>query len=195
MNKRCCRYFGGMLTSQTNWLNKMAAKGYRLSRTGKALYEFVECTPGAYQYSVEFIGQKSAEGAADYVRFLEDCGYRVFFKNINLNWSVGKVVARPWAERGGQIAASGTTLNRELLIVEKKNDGKPFKLHTTCEDQANFCRQMRKPWLYLFLISTVLGIAMHTWVCGGFAVFSAVGLIAFQIELSRLERQSRLKEW
>jgi len=194
MSRKCYRYFGGLLTTQTNWLNKMAAKGYRLSRVEKALYEFEECDPGKYQYCVEFIGQKSAVSAAGYASFLENCGYRVFFKNINLNWNVGKIVARPWAERGGRIAASGTTLNRELLIVEKENDGKPFELHTTFEDRADCCRQMRRPWLYLFLISAVLGVAMRAWVWGIFTALSAVGLIAFQVELSKLDRQARSKE-
>ena len=34
---------------------------------------------------------------------------------------------RPWAEMGGCIATNATTFNRELLIVEKSNDGKPFE--------------------------------------------------------------------
>ena len=29
------RYFGGFLTSQEKWLNKMAQKGYQLVRVGK----------------------------------------------------------------------------------------------------------------------------------------------------------------
>lgn len=40
MSKKCYRFFGGLLTVQKNWLNKMAEKGYRLIRTGKLLYEF-----------------------------------------------------------------------------------------------------------------------------------------------------------
>ena len=65
-------------------------------------------------------------------------GYSVFYKNINLNYSVGKVRWRPWAEIGGRIATNTTTFNRELLIVEKENDGKPFELHTSYEDRANY---------------------------------------------------------
>ena len=60
-------------------------------------------------------------------------GYSVFYKNINLNYSVGKVRWRPWAEIGGRIATNTTTFNRELLIVEKENDGKPL----------NFIRPMK----------------------------------------------------
>ena len=44
-----------------------------------------------------FIGQKSKANAEDYHDFLEEMGYSVFYKNINLNYSVGKVRWRPWA--------------------------------------------------------------------------------------------------
>ena len=131
MNKKIYRFFGGLLTAQENWLNKMSEKGYRLIRTGKLLYEFEECKPGQFQYCVEFIGQKSKENAQNYHDFLEEMGYSVFYKNINLNYSVGKVRWRPWAEIGGRVATNTTTFNRELLIVEKENDGKPFDLHTS----------------------------------------------------------------
>ena len=98
MSKKCYRFFGGLLTVQKNWLNKMAEKGYRLIRTGKLLYEFEKCKPGQVQYCVEFIGQKSKANAEDYHDFLEEMGYSVFYKNINLNYSVGKVRWRPWAK-------------------------------------------------------------------------------------------------
>ena len=136
MSKKCYRFYGGLLVSQEKWLNKMAENGYKLIRTGKLLYEFEQCRPKQYQYCVDFVGQKSKESADDYAQFREDLGYRVFFKNINLDWNVGKVELRPWAEPGGRLAANSTTYNRELLIVEKENDGKPFELHTTYEDKA-----------------------------------------------------------
>ena len=104
------RYFGGFLTSQEKWLNKMAQKGYRLVRVGKLLYEFESCTPGQYQYAVEFVADKSKKDSQGYKEFLEGCGYKVFYKNINLNYSIGKVRFRPWAEGSGKIATNGTTL-------------------------------------------------------------------------------------
>lgn len=113
------RFFGGLLTAQEHWLNKMSEKGYRLIRAEKMLYEFEECKPDQVKYCVEFIGQKSKANASDYHEFLEGMGYKVFYKNINLNYSVGKVRLRPWAEKGGRIATNATTFNRELLIVEK----------------------------------------------------------------------------
>lgn len=123
----------------------MAEKGYRLIGTGKLLYEFEECKPNQVHYCVEFIGEKSKENALDYAHFLEDMGYTVFFKNSNLNYSVGKVRWRPWAEQGGRIATNSTTFQRELLIVEKENDGTPFALHTAYEDQEVYYRHLLQP--------------------------------------------------
>lgn len=45
MSKKCYRFFGGLLTAQEHWLNKMSEKGYRLIRAEKMLYEFEECKP------------------------------------------------------------------------------------------------------------------------------------------------------
>lgn len=152
MSKKYYRFFGGLLTAQEHWLNKMSEKGYRLIRAEKMLYEFEECKPDQVKYCVEFIGQKSKANASDYHEFLEGMGYKVFYKNINLNYSVGKVRLRPWAEKGGRIATNATTFNRELLIVEKDNDGKPFELHTSYEDKENYYRNLRNPWLLILLM-------------------------------------------
>ena len=45
MEKRY-RYFWTLLAAQSRWLNKMADRGLRLSRTEKLLYEFQPCAPG-----------------------------------------------------------------------------------------------------------------------------------------------------
>lgn len=195
MRKKFYRFYGGLIGLQRKWLNKMAGKGFRLVRTTKAMYEFETCDPGQYQYAVEFVGDKSKQSAADYARFLEECGYRIFFKNINLNYSVGKVRLRPWAEKGGRIATNATTFNRELLIVEKANDGKPFELHSTYEDQQKDCKNRRKPWLFLFLWSAAAGILFRHPVWWIFAAFSLAALIAFQMELAELKKQGRTREW
>lgn len=97
----------------------MSEKGYRLVRTGRVLYEFEECSPDEVTYCVEFIGEKSKENATDYADFWRIWATR-YFQNINLNYSVGKVRLRPWAEMGGCIATNATTFNRELLIVENQ---------------------------------------------------------------------------
>ncbi len=182
------RFFGGLLRSQEKWLNKMAALGYRLVRTEKLLYEFEGCAPDEFVYCVEYIGNKSRENAEDYRMFLEDLGYRVFYKNINLDYSAGRVYVRPWAEKGGRIATSETTHNRELLIVEKKNDGKPFELHTEPEDIAGYYRALRSPWLFMLLVFGLLGILLRSVVCGVFAAVALAGVILYQVKISRLGR-------
>ena len=97
---------------QERWLNKMAHGGYRLVRTGKLLYEFETCQAGEFAYCAEFIGHMAGERAEEYCGFLKDAGYRVFYKNINLNYSLGKIRFRPWADKGGKIATDFTTFNR-----------------------------------------------------------------------------------
>lgn len=75
-----------------------------------------------------------------------------------MNYSVGKVRLRPWAEKGGRIATNATTFNRELLIVEKDNDGKPFELHTSYEDKENYYRNLRNPWLLILLMFAIFAV-------------------------------------
>ncbi len=172
----------------------MSDRGWRLARTEKLLYEFEPCEPGQYRYCVEFVGHKSREDADRYVRFLEDCGCRVFFKNVNLNWNVGKVKVRPWAEKGGRLASNATTYNRELLIVEKENDGRPFELHTTCEDRAWYLKDCRRPVLFLFVMMAAAGIWKRSWLAGIFAVLALAALVWYQIALAKLKRRSELEE-
>lgn len=195
MRKKCYRYFGGLMRSQAKWLNKMSASGYRLVRTGKVLYEFEVCEPNEYQYCVEFIGAKARSGAEDYRQFLEDLGYRVLFKNINLHWSVGKVNGRPWAEPGGRLATSSTTLDKELLIIEKRNDGRPFELYTTNEDRIYNTRQMQKPWFYSFLLFMGCSLFMKHWFWGIFSVLYLIPTVLYQIEIGRLQKEANTKEW
>lgn len=195
MSKKCYRFFGGLLTAQEKWLNKKAEKGYRLIRTGKLLYEFEECKPDQVKYRIDFIGEKSKTGATDYKNFLEDMGYTVFYKNINLNYSVGKVRWRPWAEKGGRITTNATTFNRELLIVGKENDGKPFELHTSYEDKANYYSNLRNPWLLLLLLFGVLGVANRSLVAVIIAFFSLVPVIVYQLQIVKLKREANTKEW
>lgn len=195
MSKKCGRYFGGLLSSQARWLDKMSDRGWRLVRAERLIYEFEPCRPGQVRYCVEYIGNRSHADAEEYRCFLEDLGYRTFYKNVNLNWNIGKVVARPWADRGGRLAADATTLNRELLIVEKENDGKQFQLHTTFEDKIRYYKAMRRPGLFLLAMSVALGAVLRTWVAGIFAVLALIQIVACQIELARLEKQGKLQEW
>ncbi len=195
MNRTCYRFYGGLLVSQEKWLNQMAHSGWRLEHTAKMKYTFSPCEPGQYQYKVEYIGQMSQRSAGDYKHFLEDCGYRVFFKNINLNYSVGKVEFRPWAEKGGKIATSATTLHRELLIVEKEKDGKPFELHTAYEDRQRYYRAMRRPWLFLLVVSAALGLILRSAVWAVFGVIALAAVLMWQHELAELKKEGIRREW
>lgn len=167
MTKKYYRFFWGFLKKQEKWLNEMADKGFRLIRTGRAWYEFEECEPKKYRYAVEFIGEKSKQNAKEYADFLEDCGYKVIFKNLNLDYSVGKAIFRPWAEKGGKIATTAGTFNKELLLVEKVNDGKAFELHTTEDDIKEYQKTVRKPWIF-----SVVTVVVTLLICFG-AIFIA----------------------
>lgn len=195
MSKKYYRFFGGLLTAQANWLNKMSEKGYRLIRTGKMLYEFEKCKPNQVKYCVEFIGQKSKDNAKDYHDFLEDMGYKVFYKSINLNYSIGKVRWRPWAEKGGRIATNATTFNRELLIVEKANDGKPFELHTSYEDKESYYSNLRNPWLLMVLMFAIFTVANRSIVLGMLTLILLIPVLVYQAEIMKNRHEAKTKEW
>ena len=195
MSKKYYRFFGGLLTAQANWLNKISEKGYRLIRTGKMLYEFEECKPNQVKYCVEFIGQKSKDNAKDYHDFLEDMGYKVFYKSINLNYSIGKVRWRPWAEKGGRIATNATTFNRELLIVEKANDGKPFELHTSYEDKESYYSNLRNPWLLMVLMFAIFTVANRSIVLGMLTLILLIPVLVYQAEIMKNRHEAKTKEW
>lgn len=188
-------FFGSFLSAQEKWLNKIASQGYRLVRTEKLLYEFEKCDPNKYQYRVEFIGEKSKEHAEEYKSFLEnEMGYKVIFKNINLNYSIGKVRYRPWAEKGGRIATNSTTFNRELLIIEKENDEKPFALHTSYDDMISYYKTLQKPWLYMLILFGIIGIAMRGVLFGVFAAVSLIPVLIYHISAAKIKREAITKE-
>ena len=108
--------------------------------------------------------------------------------NIVLRW-------RPWAEKGGRIATNATTFNRELLIVEKENDGKPFELHTTYEDKVGYYSNLRNPWLLLLLLFGVLGVVNRSLVSAGSSLISLIPVIVYQLQIMKLKRDAKTNEW
>lgn len=158
MRKKCYRYFGGLLQSQERWLNRMAARGWRLTGAGKLSYEFEACAPGEYEYRVEFVAQMDYEKSRDYKAFLKELGYEVFYKNVNLNWSVGKAVWRPWGQGAGQISTSPGSFNKELMLVGRRADGLPFELHTTAEDKEDYARMLSHAFLYRAVFLLAMGL-------------------------------------
>ena len=194
------RYFGGFLTSQEKWLNKMAQKGYRLVKVGKLLYEFESCTPGQYQYAVEFVADKSKKDSQGYKEFLEGCGYKVFYKNINLNYSIGKVRFRPWAEGSGKFATNSTTYNKELFIVEKENDGKPFELHTMANDRIEYLKKWRNVWFTYFAMFALMGVLfafsapIASIILGSIGILTLIPIIMYQIQIGKIKKQIETEE-
>lgn len=152
MSKIVFKYFFDFLDGQEKWLNSLSAKGYRLKRCGRMIYTFDQCEQNEYEYAVEFVGEKSYAKAKDYRSYLEDMGFRTFTKNINLNFSYGKVKWRPYGKGMGQIATSPGGFNKELLILEKKKDGKPFELHTDINDKLNTYKTVRSAYFWAVLM-------------------------------------------
>ena len=200
MEKKVNRFFGASTELQAKWLNRMASEGWRLIRTGKMSYEFESCDPGRVQYAVEFIADKSQKNAEDYKAFLEGCGYKVWYKNANLSYSVGKVRWRPWADADAQITTSRTTYNKELLIVEKENDGRPFELHTTAADRIKFLQKWRNVWLTyaaMFVLMAVL-FAFQTpiasAVLGGIGLLSLIPVVLYQVQIGKIKKMHDFQE-
>lgn len=159
MSKTVIRYFFDFLDGQENWLNQMAKRGYRLKKCGMLTYTFDQCKPEEYEYAVEFVGDKAYSKIKDYGVHLENMGFRTFSKNINLNYSYGKVRWRPYAKGMGQIATSPGGYNKELLILEKKRDGSPFNLYTNIQDKLDTYKQFRNAYLwatFMMLSLTIL---------------------------------------
>lgn len=156
MTKRVFHYFFDFLDGQERWLNKMAAQGLRLKKCGKIAYVFEECSPDKYAYTVELLGDKSFAKAKEYQTYLESMGFRTFTKNFNLNYSFGKLKWSPFAKGAGQIRTSPGNYNKELLILEKKQDGKPFELHTALKDKLIAYRSIRRVYLYGVLMLLLL---------------------------------------
>ena len=152
------RYFAGFMKSQEKWLNLMSDRGFRLVKTGILNYTFEECTPGKYRYALDYVGDKSKKDSEDYKDFLESMGYRTFYKNINLDFAPFRLIIRPWAEWGGMLSTAPGTYNKELLIVEKENDGKGFSLHTEKEDLIEYYRKLSYPWYFIIFVMLVLAI-------------------------------------
>lgn len=176
------RYFGAGIDTQQKWLNQVAKKGYRLVNVTKMSYLFEECEEDAYQYAVIFVAQLSYTKEKDYKHFLEDLGYQVFYKNLQVNYNLGKIKWRPYGQGMGQIATSPGNYNKELFIIEKQNDGKPFEIHTSNQDRASYYKPLRNVWLTTTLL--IFGLNTYALINTGeinynFLIFMFLGIICF----------------
>jgi hypothetical protein len=155
LTKRVHRYFFDFLDGQKNWLNEQAAQGWRLVKCGQLYYDFESCNPGEYEYTVEFVADRAHGDAREYRGFLESLGYTVFFKNITVGAAYGKVRWRPWAQGKGQFVTAPGGYFNELLIVEKRSDGKPFELHTDLSDKLPLYTRIRNALLMPIFMSVL----------------------------------------
>ena len=154
MKKRILYYCFDFLDGQAAWLNQMASRGWRLAGCHTLTYEFESCRPGSYEYAVELVSDQTAEQADQYRALLESLGYRVWTKNLNVNYAIGHVRWRPWvgAGRAGVAATSGigntSRWNQELFVVERPAEGSPFQLHTSLEDRIKAYRKVRRAYAW-----------------------------------------------
>lgn len=201
--KRVYRYFYGFPNKQQRFLNRMAKDGWRLVRTGRISYVFEPSAPNAYSYCVDFVAHQSAKDAKDYQDFLVDMGYRVLTKPVNINYSFGKVRLRPWGKGWGKIATNPGAFNKELLIVEKKDDGRPFELHTTLEDRIAYYRTQRSAWgmltlaLVLFAVYSVVrsGWQWKAYALAALALFHLWPAWQSHHILKQLKNQSKVSDF
>jgi len=176
MTKRVFRYFFDFADGQEKWLNEMAAKGWRLVKCGQLSYEFERCEPGEYEYAVDFVADKSYAKSRDYRAFLESMGYRTFYKNVYVGLFFG-AKWRPWGEGAGQIATAPGSLQKELIIAEKKKDGKPFELHTDLTDLLTLYRKIRMAYFWYAggMFSVALMLLLYTvWLRSVYIALGAV---------------------
>lgn len=146
------RFFLNPIEGQEKWLNDRAAEGLKLSKVGRFIYEFKKCKPSQYQYAVDYIGNKSNSRRKEYESFLDEVEISYYEKPLNLGqFSVGRVKFRPYANQGGKLATSRGMINRELLILEKENNGKPFAIFNNVKDKIGTLKERRKPHIYLLL--------------------------------------------
>lgn len=188
MKKRVKKFFWLFLTSQEQWLNQMADEGWRLTGTTISAYAFEACEPGKYRYKAVYIANLSKESAEAYGMELKKCGYRVYNKNVNLNYSAGKTEYRPWAEAGGRIAKDKTTLHKELLIIEKENDGKEFSLCPTDEQRYVAYNKLRLRGILGLVAALLFAIVGNSVIFGILAVLPLVWTILFHREIGKLKK-------
>lgn len=139
------KIFFSVLEEQESWLNRMAEQGYRLVKTSFLTYTFEACKPSEYIYRVEVIYDKTRKQQKDYQIFLKNLGIRTITKNYGTGQlALGKAKLSAF----GKIRTSSGAVNKELLILEKKNNGEPFEVYTVKEDKIRYYGKI----LYSFLI-------------------------------------------
>lgn len=158
------KIFLNPIEEQEKWLNEKSSEGLKLLKAGRIFYEFEKCKSNQYQYAVDYIGNNSNANRKEYESFLDEIGIKYFEKPMNIGqFSIGKVKCRPYANKGGRVATSWGMINRELLILEKENNGKPFNIYNNVEDKIQAMKERRKPHIYM-LTFVLLMLGYNTFV-------------------------------
>ena len=192
------RFFGPMILSMENWLNRMASIGNRLVNTGMMSWDFEPCARGKYEYRVEYIGQLDLDKSTDYQQYFLDKGYNVLLKPLNLGVSMGKAQLRTDDEGEVMVATKKNVLNKEIIIIEKLADGTPFDVPTNNADRTKYLRPLFGTWCVLSVLMS--GLAVLKYAMNGIdvalphivlAVFCLAGTGLFYSNMHSLKKLDR----
>ncbi|MDO5716614.1 MAG: DUF2812 domain-containing protein [Tissierellia bacterium] len=149
------RLFANPIEKVEPYLNRMAAKGYRLQSIWSCFYMF-EKTEKTYRYMTQYVGTIANNTWKEYIAFLKEGGYRIFHAPLNQgNIVFGKIKVRPFAHGSGTIATTPGRYNKEILVVEYEGD-KPRSLLTNKEDLSRQYASIRNTYLYGTVLMMVL---------------------------------------
>lgn len=65
-------FYAWQFEREEAWLNEMAKQGFLLEHAGCFTYEFSQGVPGAYEYRLEYLGDR--EDSEDYLELLREAG-------------------------------------------------------------------------------------------------------------------------
>ena len=80
-------------------------------------------------------------------------------------------------------------------IMQLYNDGKPFDLHTSYEDRANYYSNLRNPWLLLMLMLAEFATVNRSVILGIVAVIFLIPVIIYQLQIMKNRHEAKMKEW
>ena len=202
------KVFLNPIEGQEKWLNEKSAAGLKLSGVGRFTYEFTKCEPNQYQYAVDYIGNKSNIQRKEYESFLDDLKINYYEKPLNFGqFSIGRTKYRPYAGKGGKLAASKGMINREILILEKENNGKTFNIYNNVKDKIIALKERKKPYIYLltFMIAmelyfsyinnrNIFGNNTSSILIGIIGIFSLIKIIQLSLSVKTLNEKKSIYE-
>ena len=157
------RFFGPFLDAQERWLNRMAEKGLQLINVKGSVYSFAPCEDAErYRYRVEFVGGLPFKALLQYKAFLGNAGYQTFFQDLNLSFPLGKLRRRPEGEASGKNEAPPEAFGKELLLLEKEEDGMDFQAFSNSQAQIAYVRKLRSMHA-CSLLAYLLAAALLAW--------------------------------